>query len=146
VNEATFWKTVVRPLLLRATRGHRVHMERVENAVANGTPDVDFCINGVSGKLELKWGVRRASPQAAVLGKRRGMRRSQVVWAMRRVRAGGRVFVVVGCPQHVWVLDARTMTKEQLMEVGVYGRDQLDEVAKWRSGGTPPHLLGVLLR
>lgn len=149
MNEATFWRDVVRPLLTRATRGHRFSVERVENSVASGTPDVDYCLDGTPGKIELKWSSRlRASPEAMVLGSKNGLRRSQVVWIHRRLHAGGRVLIVVGCPGYLWVVDARSLTKEQMYALGTYGRAQLDAVCSWAKhlGGDIPSILGVLTR
>lgn len=147
MTERQFWAGTVRPLLRKAANGHQIHAERVENSVADGTPDVDLIIDSAASKLELKWSpVYRASPKSQVLGTRKGLRRSQVVWIFRRVRAGGRVFVVVGCPGQVWFLDARQLTVAQLQGVGRASRVDLDRWCVWsNTTGTPQGLYAVLV-
>jgi hypothetical protein len=147
MTERRFWSCVVRPLLRKAADGYPIHTERVENSVGDGTPDVDLVVNGVASKLELKWSpVYRSSPKAQVLGTRKGLRRSQVIWAFRRVRAGGRVFIVVGCPGVVWFLDARRMTVAQLQGVGQASRNELDQWCVWsNTTSTPEGLYAVLV-
>lgn len=45
-SESSFWQT-----LRKNVKGH---LERVENMVGTGTPDVNFCIEGIEGWIELK--------------------------------------------------------------------------------------------
>ena len=53
--------------------------------LAAGVPDLNFCVDGVEGWVELK----STSGHAVVV------RPAQVGWAARRIRHGGRVFVAV---------------------------------------------------
>lgn len=74
-----------------ATHGH---FERIENMVGIGRPDVNYCVNGFEGNIELKqvpaWPVKSEkvleikhfSPQ-------------QRLWIRKRVAAGGRVYVLL---------------------------------------------------
>jgi hypothetical protein len=61
------------------------HVERVENAVAKGTPDVNICYVGTETWLELK-----------VLDSkgRCELRPEQVLWHRKRQEQAGRVFVL----------------------------------------------------
>ena len=64
------------------------HVERMENPIAKGTPDVNFCFNGVDMWLELK--VLDAKGQF----KRGDPSPEQLIWHMKRQINGGRCFVV----------------------------------------------------
>jgi hypothetical protein len=140
VKESSFWTGRLRDHLAGACQvlGWRYHLERVENAVAAGTPDVDWCINGVEGTMELKYSPRHpVRPATPVLGRDNGMRRSQVVWAVRRLRAGGRVFVAIGTPQATWVVDLRGWSPEAMASLELATAPRLGEISAWCAGSAP---------
>lgn len=58
---------------------------RIENMTGAGVPDVNYCIDGCEGWIELK----------KSYGLKIKMRSAQVGWAERRIRNGGRVFIAV---------------------------------------------------
>ncbi len=134
MNEASFWTDRVRPGLIAGCRaaGLRHHFERVENAVAVGTPDVDWCVAGVAGKIELKYSPRHpARPATPVLGRAGGLRRSQVVWISRRGWAGGRCFVMIGTPERTWLLNVGGWPAARLAGIGLLSSAALDEIGAW---------------
>lgn len=136
MNEATFWSARLRPLLVAACReaGERYTFERVENLVGNGTPDVDYCVGSAEGKIELKYATRDpVSPTARVLGRDNGLRRSQIIWATRRLVAGGRVLMAIGSPSSTWLLNLASYTPSQMRDIEVYGSRQLDRECVWSS-------------
>lgn len=51
-----------------------------------GIPDIDFCINGVEGKLELKYGTDKKPP---------ALRPTQCAWFRRRAGVGGNCWVLL---------------------------------------------------
>lgn len=148
MNEAAFWSSSLRPLLVRTCRqmGLRSHFERVENMVSVGTPDVDYCIASVHGKLELKYTPKDAARSSTpVLGLGHGMRRSQIVWAVRRMHSGGRVLLCVGTPSVTWLLRLWDRSPETMRAVEMMSRDQLNTTAVWCSSGDKPSTLVELL-
>lgn len=70
------------------------HFERIENLVGIGRPDVNYCIQGVEGNIELKqlkdWPKR---PDTVV--EVRHFTPQQRLWIRDRVRARGRVYVLL---------------------------------------------------
>lgn len=57
------------------------HLSLVESPLSSpGIPDVDFCINGIEGHIELKFSRRQDCPH---------IRPSQVKWFKARCKAGG---------------------------------------------------------
>lgn len=138
--EATFWRDRIKPKLVSQCRllEYRHHFERIENAVASGGPDVDFCIKGIEGKIELKYAqkhpVRETTP---VLGKGNGLRRSQVIWIAKRLHAGGRVFVAIGTPVATWLIDVRGWNPRQLMGIEALTAPGLREISAWHSFQLP---------
>lgn len=80
---------------LRAMR-HRVDLQRLENAVGTGHPDVEGCIDGAQTWIELKSCMRPARPETCIHPK---TRQSQADWHAARAKAGCRfhwVLIQVG--------------------------------------------------
>lgn len=138
--EAGFWTDRMRPILRQQclALGVRAHFERVENLVGDGTPDVNFAISGVAGTIENKYTdrhpVREATP---VLGKGNGLRRSQVIWSYQRLRAGGRVFVLIGSPKDAWLIDLRGMSPREMMDLDYASAPRLREIGAWCASQSP---------
>lgn len=61
------------------------HVERVENALTRGTPDVNMCANGIEVWLELKVLDTKGHCE---------LRPEQLLWHRKRQEAGGKVFVL----------------------------------------------------
>lgn len=71
-----------------------LHMERVENLLDKGWPDVDGCYNERGFQVELKTVGRPARRTTAVFH-HRDYREGQVEWLERRWAAGGSCFVLI---------------------------------------------------
>lgn len=69
-----------------------LHMRRVENGISEGDPDVDGCWEGRYFELELKGCNRPANPATPLAIE---VRQAQVVWARRRWKCGGNVWLYV---------------------------------------------------
>lgn len=76
-----------------------VHWQRIETAgVGNGVPDLNYCYQWTEGWVELK----------KATGNVVGVRPTQVAWIERRLRAGGRVFIMIRRADSVWLRDGST--------------------------------------
>lgn len=86
--EKDFWATVRKHL------GPHGHLVRIEDLLAEGVPDVNYCINGAEGWLELKWvekwPVRETTPLRIP-----HYTKAQRLWHYMRGSAGGRMFIMV---------------------------------------------------
>jgi len=102
-RESSLWKNLKDAGRGIRAMGHKIDMQRLENAVGVGHPDVDCCLCRIdrSGKheahaqqiwIELKSVERPAKPTTVVRPK---LRPSQEIWHMERSAAGFR---------HNWVL------------------------------------------
>ena len=99
MSERALWRRVREGL-----RG-RGHLVRVENAAEDGTPDVNYCIGGVEGWVELKH-VPRAPVRATTNIRYKRYTREQVDWGVSRRVVGGRAFVLVQVGREVFLFDA----------------------------------------
>lgn len=136
MTEAEFWANRVRPNLTASCQalGLRFHFSRVENVVGEGFPDVDYLIDGVAGKLELKFSDNTPGDTAQVLGKEHGLRRSQIIYASRHTWAGGRIFCLIGNPLATWLVDLRGMAPPDMAALAVASPARLRQVAAWHCG------------
>lgn len=74
MSEGKLWKEMSKNI------GHLGHFSRVEShETSSGIPDVDYCINGTEGHVELKHG-NNSAPR---------IRGTQVRWFRHRIKAGG---------------------------------------------------------
>jgi hypothetical protein len=88
-REKSLWKWLEKAKL---AFGPALHMERVENYLEKGTPDVEGCLNYGSFHIELKTSPRPSKPGTRIKPKYQD---GQPEWHEKRIRAGGRVFSLV---------------------------------------------------
>lgn len=81
------WLSKARPLLRL-----NLHMNRVENSIMEGMPDVEGCLLGRQFWIELKCEARPSNPRKKVRPK---FRPAQLPWLKRRMAAGGRAFILL---------------------------------------------------
>jgi hypothetical protein len=89
-NEIALWnwlKGARRPL------GQSLDLERIENQVGAGTPDVCGCFQGEGFKIELKAARRRpVDPETPI---KVHFRPAQIPWINGRLKAGGKVWILL---------------------------------------------------
>lgn len=100
------------PELIKAR--HVVDMQRLENAVAAGHPDVEGCIDGQQIWIELKSELRPAKTATKIHPK---TRESQSIWHRARAAAGSR---------HHWVL--LQVGESRKARLYLIAGDQYDEI------------------
>ena len=102
MTEKEFWKKVQRGLggIVDGAGGR---VDRVENGVCDGMPDVSMTCAGIDVWVELKYVAQwPARANTRVLGDR-GLRPEQVNWHLRHNRAGGKSFVLVGIGKEMFL-------------------------------------------
>lgn len=92
---------------LRAALKDQVYLERVENVVNPGRPDVDVMWGGVTLPIELKaietWPKKSTAP---VLGKARGLNQNQLNWWLRWKQCGGSGFILISVGDAMFAVHA----------------------------------------
>lgn len=81
-------------------------LERIENLVGSGTPDVNYCLRGREGWIELKWLPRWPKRESTIVRFPK-LKLTQVLWLERRRRAEGRAFLLAQVERDVLLLDGR---------------------------------------
>lgn len=120
--------------------GLPLHLQRVENTAGVGTPDVNYCVGGIDGWLELKaWERARFSGRFTIPK----LRPDQAAWLTARCRAGGRAYLLCRINKDVVLIDGRLASalfdKDLHLDWGL-GRliatAWLDHPVDWRSLAT----------
>lgn len=86
-------------------RGNTARWMRVENVLLPGVPDVNYCINGAEGWLELKCPPVKANEQTSVFGGAHGLSPVQMAWALSQAQAGGRCFLLTANEHFTYLHD-----------------------------------------
>lgn len=107
------------------------HFDRRENNPLDGVPDVNYCVDGCEGHIELKF--RRDPPvrdTTPVFGSK-GLRESQVAWIGRRLRAGGRVFILSQVGRRLYLTHGARAPEFNALCV-----EDLEQGSRWAAGPT----------
>lgn len=84
--------------------GIPLHLQRVENTATVGTPDVNYCLAGTEGWVELKaWERVRFTGRFTVPK----LRPEQAAWLAARCAAGGRAYLLARINRDVVLIDGR---------------------------------------
>jgi hypothetical protein len=93
-----------------------------------GIPDVDYCIKGTEGKIELKHAAAAPARVSTAVFTNGGLRDAQIVWIYTRVKHGGRVWILSQIGELLYLVH------------GQYGRQfnamtlhQIEKAAAWAS-------------
>ena len=100
--EKDLWKKIQRGFgqIIEGVGGR---MDRVENGVVEGMPDVSTTAAGIDVWLELKYVAKWPSrSNTRVLGDR-GLRAEQINWHLRHARAGGNSWILVGVGKEMYL-------------------------------------------
>lgn len=82
-------------------RGDRI--ERVENVLVDGMPDVNFCFGSIEGWIELKQPTEPKRERTRLFGSNHKLSQDQLNWFKTQANAGGRAFVLISTDKQ-WIL------------------------------------------
>lgn len=123
MKESTFYQRVRKMILAEFPQAR---IDRVENGLVDGMPDVNCYLGERELWFELKYieaWPARASTQ--VLG-RKGLRPEQINWHIRQGNAGGMSWILVGVGRETWITD-----NKYVRDVNTWTKDT------WESEGIP---------
>jgi hypothetical protein len=100
---------------------HGDRIDRIENVVGVGTPDINFCIEGVEGWIELKSPREPKRASTRLFGSNHKLSQDQMNWFLKQEKAGGNGFVLIATDKR-WMLiegwyadDVNKMTLAELI-------------------------------
>jgi hypothetical protein len=122
MSEKTSYST-----LRKAIMQPRDRIDRIENVVGTGMPDVNLVLSGVELWIEIKSPMEPKKDNTTLFGSNHPLSQDQMNWFKRQMRAGGKAFVYIDTDKHrilingTWADRINTMTVQEL----------LDEAAWW---------------
>ena len=78
-------------------------LERIENVVGVGTPDVNYCIEGMEGWIEIKSPTTPKRKGTPLFGSNHKLSQDQKNWFKRQCNAEGNGFILI-CMKSRWLL------------------------------------------
>lgn len=92
--------------------GYIDRLQRVENVVADGVPDINGCIEGIEFWIELKCPKVPKRPNTPLFGSNHRIGPNQFAWFKAQYQAGGNVYLLISCYNelHQILLDATQLS------------------------------------
>lgn len=90
MSEKNTYKSLKEHMLMPGDR-----IDRVENIVVTGMPDVNFCGNSIECWIEIKTPTEPKRKNTKLFGSNHKISMEQANWALRQIQAGGRVFFLI---------------------------------------------------
>lgn len=78
--------------------------DRIENVVGVGNPDVNFCIEGIEGWIEIKCPKEPKKPLTPLFGSNHKLSQAQMNWFLRQRNSGGVGWVLIVTDKNRWIL------------------------------------------
>lgn len=98
MSEKTDYKLLKKHLPKRSDR-----IDRIENLVVAGMPDINYCIDGIDGWIEMKSPKEPLRESSKLFADNHKLNQDQKNWFLRQYNAGGRAFILI-CTDVRWML------------------------------------------
>lgn len=103
-------------------------VDRIENGVGVGNPDINYCFSGVEGWIELKSPTEPKRATTRLFGSNHKVSQDQANWCLRQRMAGGRAFVLIATDKR-WMLISG-MHADRINQLTV---SELIELSEWNT-------------
>ena len=104
----------------------RDRWDRMENGVGVGMPDINFCMNGKEGWIEIKSPTEPKRPDTPLFGSNHPVSQEQKNWFKRQALAGGRAYVLIGTDKRWLLIHGKHADAVNILTV-----DDLIGIAEW---------------
>jgi len=101
-------------------------VDRIENFLVIGMPDVNCCIDGTEAWLEFKSSVEPKRATTSLFGSNHKLSQEQKNWALRQRNAGGRCFILIATDKRWMLIDGKHA--DGLNEMTI---TELEAIATW---------------
>jgi hypothetical protein len=79
-------------------------LNRIENSVGDGVPDVNICCNGLECWVEIKIGSVRRNPEQPIFDKKYGVTVEQINWHINQRQAGGASYLLIRIADELYLI------------------------------------------
>lgn len=117
-------------------------IQRIENILVIGMPDVNFCIEGCEGWIEIKSPIEPKKDSTPLFGSNHKLSQDQKNWFLSQKNAGGKGYILI-CTDKRWILIdgckyadiVNEMTTRQLVDISIYSfeylRGKVDKISAY---------------
>lgn len=119
-------------------RQGRDRIERIENGVGVGAPDINFCIEAKEGWLELKSPIEPKRTSTPLFGSNHRVSQDQKNWFLRQRQAGGFCAFLIVTDKRWMLIPSRyademnSMTVDNLLKAAVWTAEKpIKEKRQW---------------
>lgn len=117
----------------------RDRLDRVENAVGTGMPDINFCSEGVECWIEQKSPTEPKRATTKLFGSNHKVSQDQMNWFKRQMTARGNAYFLIATDKR-WMLisgehadDINGMTVDELLDVAIWSTNKpVKDKQKWK--------------
>lgn len=113
-------------LLKKHLPGKRDRIERIENTAGVGTPDINYCIGGTEGWIEMKSPKEPLRANSKLFGGNHKLSQDQKNWFLRQRMAGGKAWVMIATNKRWMLIDGKYA--DDVNELTI---DELKAIACW---------------
>lgn len=106
--------------------------ERVENGLVDGMPDVNYCMAGAEGWIEIKCPEIPAKSSTALFSGNHPLSVAQANWFLAQHRARGRAGLFIVTAIDLLFLHGGTVGREGV-RINAMTLDELNDLALWRA-------------
>lgn len=106
--------------------------DRVENGIVVGMPDVNYCILGTEGWVEIKSPEEPARPTTSLFGSNHQVSVDQCNWMLRQANAGGISWLFIVTRQRLMLLPGQRVGKMGIL-INKLRVNELEDMAAWRT-------------
>lgn len=82
-------------------------LDRIENMIGVGNPDINYCIDGFEGWIELKSPTEPKRATTPLFGSNHKLSIDQRNWFLRQNNAGGRAFILIATDKRWMLIEGR---------------------------------------
>jgi len=126
MKEKQVWK-----ILKRYFAKHSARANRIENLIGSGFPDVNFCLGGFEGWIEIKAPKAPKKAKTKLFGSNHKLSQEQKNWFLEQIKAGGKCYIfiaIVDQKKHKAFLLVHGKHADIINDLNC---DQLFELADW---------------
>ena len=113
-------------MLQKRLRTWQDRIDRVESQVVTGMPDINFCLNGVEGWIEVKAPIEPKRNTSILFASNHKLSTAQKNWFLRQRQAKGRCYVFISTDKRYMMIDGEFADQINGLTV-----DRRQEVSLW---------------
>jgi hypothetical protein len=111
--------------------GQRDRVERVENGLVVGMPDVNYCILGAEGWIEIKNPEEPVRPTTALFSGNHQVSADQCNWMLRQTNAGGRCWLFIATKQRLMLINGERVGALGI-RINKMTAHELEQISAWK--------------